>query len=540
VIFADSGSARALGLPTPILVRADPQMVYPGTPGWLDSNGRVAVYISGENLSPDDDLGHPAGPDGGYQHIFIRGVSPHGDRVSPWVPATAANGCQMYGGAARTMISLGVDPARYLSEPGSHLQVKLWVSLSATGAADPVGSGSMSSPWSAIKTIDVAPAGAVKPTAVPAPGAPPVISRIVPADFSIGNVSQDYRLRIYGTFGTGACKVIFNGDAVAPVPGEDAAVGYEMTPTWTSTGKDDVFHITIPPKYRRTSPGLLRIAVLDGAGRLTQEKAVTFSAMAIRATGRPNVALPAAVRTPAVTVPLAAVQGVPHAPGGVQAAPPSPSAPQALLQVKLTPLPKLSELPPDVAARGQRLVAHLPGPARPRYELARAEMLRSMRTPAADPRPLAQNAVRSLFSGASSTDIEALAAMVLMESSRSAEQDLRDALATMEQINQAKQAQRDQAQRLQEQERRLRAQMRQATPGVAVAPGLLRMTPRVPRAVTRTPVLNLELPRLAPDLIHPPTPRQDLTAAQIEAELARIKGNLDDLSELGDLLQLRL
>ncbi len=188
----------------------------------------------------------------------------------------------------------------------------------ATGAADPVGSGSMSSSWSAIKTIDV-----------------------------------------------------------APVPGEDAAVGYEMTPIWTSTGKDDVFHITIPPKYRRTSPGLLRIAVLDGAGRLTQEKAVTFSAMAIRATGRPSVALPTAVRTPAVTVPLAAVQGAPHAPGGVQAAPLSPSAPQALLQVKLTPLPKLSELPPDVAARGQRLVAHLPGLARPRYELARAEVLRS-------------------------------------------------------------------------------------------------------------------------------------------------------------------
>jgi hypothetical protein len=533
-VLAASSSARAQGLPMPILVRADPQMVYPGTPGWLDSNGRVAIAISGENLSPDDDLGHPAGPDGGYQHIFIRGVSPHGDRVSPWVPATAANGCQVYGGAARTVISLGVDPSRYLSEPGSHLQVKLWVSLSATEAADPVGSGSMSSPWSAIKTIDVAPAGAVKPVPVTSPSAPPAISRILPTDFTIGVPGQDYRLRIYCTFGTGACKVIFGGEAAAPVPGEDPAVGYEMTPAWTSTGKDNVFHITIPAKYRRTSPGQLRIAVLDSAGRATPEKAVTFSAMTVRDTGRPPItAIP--TQTPRTTaVPPAA------SPVAVQIAPPPPPGQPAVFQVKLTPPPRFTEIPSDVAARGQRLAARVQGAARPRYDQARGDVLRAMRTPTADVRSTAQNAVRGQFSGASSMDIEALVAVVLMECSRSAEQDLRDALATMDQINQAKQAQRDQAQRLQEQERRLRTQMRQATPGVAVAPGLLRVAPKVPRSVTRTPILNLELPRLAPDLIHPPAPRQDLTAAQIEAELARTKGNLDDLSELGDLMQTRL
>jgi len=531
VVLAAWAPARAQGLPMPLLVRAEPQMVYPGTPGWLDSNGRVAVYISGENLSPDEDLGHPAGPDGGYQHIFIRGVSPHGDRVSPWVPATAANGCQVYGGAARTVISLGVDPSRYLSEAGSHFQVKLWVSLSATGAADPVGSGSRSSPWSAIKTIDVAPAGAVKPSATPAAGAPPVISRILPADFSIGKPGQDYRLRIYGTFSTGACKVIFSGETGAPVPSEDPAVGYEMTPAWTSTGKDNVFHVTIPPKYRRTSPGQLRVAVLDSAGRVTQEKAVTFSAMAIQAAGRPSVALPpAAIRTPAATVP----------PVAVQAAPPPPPGPPAVFQVKLTAPPKLTEIPSDVAARGQRLAARIQGPARPRYDQARSDVLRAMRMPAVDVRGTAQSAVRSQFPGASPMDIEVLVAMVLMECSRSAEQDLRDALATMEQINQAKQAQRDQAQRLQEQERRLRTELRQTSPGVAVAPGLLRVAPKAPRSVMRTPVLNLELPRLAPDLIHPPAPRQDLTAAQTEAELARTKGNLDDLSEMGESMQLKL
>ncbi len=50
VIFAASGSARAQGLPTPILVRADPQMVYPGTPGWLAGfqRPRGCLHLRGE------------------------------------------------------------------------------------------------------------------------------------------------------------------------------------------------------------------------------------------------------------------------------------------------------------------------------------------------------------------------------------------------------------------------------------------------------------------------------------------------------------
>ena len=536
VSLAAGVPVQAQGLPTPILVRADPQMVYPGSPGWLDANGRVAITIYGENLAPNDGYGHPAGPDGGYQHIFIRGVSPHGDQATSWVPATAANGCQVYGSTSTSGLSLGIDPARYLSEPGSHLQVKLWVSLTATGAADPVGSGSRSSPWSAIKTIDVAPAGATKPAPVSAPSAPPVISRLVPMDFTLGVPGQDYRLRIYGTFATGACQVIFNGDAAAPVPGEDAAVGYEMTPNWTSTGSDKVFHVTIPAKYRRTTPGQLSIVVVDGAGRATQPKVVTFTAMTAHTTGRPAVGLPAAVRTLPPSAPPVAVQTAPRVPGGVPAAPPERSP---AIQVKLIPVPKLPEAAPDVVGRSQRLAARIPGPARPRYELVRTEVLRAMREPTVDLRAAAQAAVRGQFAGAAGADIETLVAMVLMEASRSAEQDLRVALAAMEQINQAKQAQRDQAQRLQEQERRLRTEVRKDY-GAAAAPALLKVAPKGPRPVVRTPVLNLELPRLAPDLVHPPQPRQDLTAAQIEAELARAKGNLDDLSELGDLLQLRL
>lgn len=526
VALAAGVPAQAQGLPTPILVRADPQMVYPGSPGWLDANGRVVITIYGENLAPNDGYSHPAGPDGGYQHIFIRGVSPHGDQATPWVPATAANGCQMYGGTSTSGLSLGIDPARYLSEPGSHLQVKLWVSLTATGAADPVGSGSMSSSWSAIKTIDVAPAGATKPAPASSPSAPSVISRLVPADFTLGVPGQDYRLRIYGTFASGACQVIFNGDAAAPVPGEDAAVGYEMTPNWTSTGSDNVFHVTIPAKYRRSAPGQLSIVVVDRAGRATQPKAVTFTAMTAHPAGRPAVGLPAAVRTPAPTVPS----------GAVQVAPPERSP---AIQVKLIPIPKLPEAPPDAAGRSQRLTTRIPGPVRPRYDLVRTEVLRAMRTPTADLRTVAQNAVRGQFAGAASPDIEALVAMVLMETSRSAEQDLRDALAAMEQINQAKQAQRDQAQQLQAQERRLRTDVRKEHAAVA-APALIKVAPKGPRPVVRTPVLNLELPRLAPDLVRPPQPRQDLTAAQLEAELARTKGHLDDLSELGDQLQMRL
>ncbi len=156
-------------IPQPVIRKAVPQMVYPNSPGWLDGFGRIIVYLQGENLAPDDDLGHPTGQEGGYQHIFVRGVSPKGDRTTPWMVANEANGARTLGACAKSLIQLGINPARFLSEPGSHLQVKLWVSRSVTEAEDPSTSTALASTWSPIFTVDVAPAGVQKPLPLPPP-----------------------------------------------------------------------------------------------------------------------------------------------------------------------------------------------------------------------------------------------------------------------------------------------------------------------------------------------------------------------------------
>lgn len=282
--------AQGTDLPTPIIFKADPQMVYPNSPGWLDSNGRIPIILSGDNLSPDADLGHPAGPDGGYQHIYIRGVSPHGDRATAWVPATADNGCQVYGGAAQTVIFLGIDPNHFLSEPGSHLQVKLWVAFTPTSASEPSGSGVLHSDWSAIKTIDVALAGVSKPVEAPPAKEIPTISRMSPSSFVVTDRSANYRIRIYGQHLCGDHNVvIFNGDVAGAVPAEDHCKGVDDDGTFLK-GSEAVFHVTIPEKYRLTKPGQLTVMVNNGEGNSTS-RPITFNALNIKPTGRPPIPL---------------------------------------------------------------------------------------------------------------------------------------------------------------------------------------------------------------------------------------------------------
>jgi hypothetical protein len=312
---------RAQDLPTPIFLRADPQMVYPNSPGWLDGNGRVVVYLQGENLSPDDDLGHPSGPDGGYQHLFIRGVSPHGDKATAWMPCTASNGCITYGGAARSVIILAADPSRFLSEPGSHLQVKLWVSLGADGADDPEHATNRHSGWSAIKTIDVAPAGATKP-APKVTSETPILTRVVPSNFTLMAPTPSYRLRIYGDnlCGTGN-TVVFNGDTAHPVPAEDGCTGRDDDGSFLPEGR--LFHVTLPERYRRTTPGQLTVAIVNPQGQ-SQTRVITFSAMTAKAAGFPGAQ---AVR--------GGVLATPRSLGAAVTGPQQASLPPAIL--RLTP-----------------------------------------------------------------------------------------------------------------------------------------------------------------------------------------------------------
>lgn len=315
--------AQAPGLP--IIARADPQMVYPGTPGWLDEYGRVVIVLAGANLAPPDgDLGHPAGPEGGYQHIFVRGVSSR-NVATPWVPATWDNGARVLGACASTVITLAVDPSRFLSEPGSHLQVKLWVSGGADAADDPSRATTMASPWSAIKTIDVAPAGAVKP--VPPPSAPPALTRLVPNDIQLLGGRPSYRLKLYGTHlnpDAGSLKVVFNGDRAGAVPAEDRVHYYDDDGSFTKNG-EGLIHVTIPERFRLSGPGQLRVAVMDVNGVITQEKVLTFSAPVVKAA--PRAIPPVAPVSNAMAAPPVAAMGPAAAPGTVA---PGVAGPQIL------------------------------------------------------------------------------------------------------------------------------------------------------------------------------------------------------------------
>jgi hypothetical protein len=305
--------AQSPGLP--IIAKADPQMVYPGSPGWLDEYGRVVITLTGANLGPPDgDMGHPAGPEGGYQHLYVRSVSA-GNVATPWVPAVWDNGARVLGACTSSVILLAVDPSRFLGTPGSHLQVKLWVSAGADAATDPSGATQMASPWSAIKTIDAAPAGAVKPVPPPPPpSAPPALTRLVPNDIQLLGAQTSYRLRIYGTHlnpDAGSLKVVFNGDRAGAVPAEDRVHYYDDDGSFTQGG-EGLIHVTIPERLRRSGPGQLRIAVMDVNGVITQEKVLTFSAPAVHATGRPAIpgVSPAGVRTPQANPAGAVIPGI--------------------------------------------------------------------------------------------------------------------------------------------------------------------------------------------------------------------------------------
>ena len=162
--LACAASALAGDLPTPGIQRADPQMIYPGQMP-LDSNGLIVVNFSGHDLGPaDNDNGHPAGWRGGYQHIFIRGVSA-ANVAGAWVECRDWS-CNPRGvtGIEHNSLSLGLSP-KILSQPGGHLQVKVWVSAGANVTNDPAKASGPHSDWSPIYTIDIAPAGAVRPVA---------------------------------------------------------------------------------------------------------------------------------------------------------------------------------------------------------------------------------------------------------------------------------------------------------------------------------------------------------------------------------------
>ncbi len=160
--------AQAHGeLPLPVIDSSTPAKIFPGQMT-LDVNGQIEVTFHGSNLGPNDgDNGHPAGWEGGYQHIEIRGVSASGV-LGAWVDCHS-NDCLPRGvtGIYGDALYLGLAP-RILSEPGSHLQVRVWVSVSPIETMDPEASTVPSSEWSQPYTLDIASPGDTPPVTVTA------------------------------------------------------------------------------------------------------------------------------------------------------------------------------------------------------------------------------------------------------------------------------------------------------------------------------------------------------------------------------------
>jgi len=292
-LFSVCAAWASGSLGTPILLRANPQMVYPNTPENIDALGRIVIDIGGANLGPPDG-DHPAQMEAGYLHVFVRGLSPSMDRATPWTPATSDNGVTLLGGTSLSVMALAVDPARFLSEPGSHLQVKMWVSLGPSAALEPSQAQTQCSEWSAIKTIDVAPAGATKPVPPATPNPPVVITRIVPGDVILPAPPGGLRLKVYGqNMKSNQLSVILNGDEANAILSEDAAHYYEDDNTPIPGGLA-MFHVTLPEKVVRTTPGSLRITVKNAySTAVSREKVLTFSYPARLPAGGPHPAAPA-------------------------------------------------------------------------------------------------------------------------------------------------------------------------------------------------------------------------------------------------------
>ena len=276
VAFVLATPARA-DLPLPGITRADPNPVYPGVTR-TDSNGRVEIVFYGHDLGPDDgDNGHPAGWRGGYQHIFIRTVSAD-NRAGNWAECQG-DLCMPYGstGVGRDRLDLGLAPA-LLSQPGSHLQIKLWVSLGADGASNPEQATNQASGWSPIYTVDVAGSGQAE--------AAPVVLKMSPSEIGIDGASSNWYIRLIGT---GLCKgtsqIVFNGDmasALSVYPDRCGTVGPDY-PHGTQ-----LYDVELPEALRK--PGVVTVMV-HGEGGDSAINSVTIKQIMHRLNG-PNVRMP--------------------------------------------------------------------------------------------------------------------------------------------------------------------------------------------------------------------------------------------------------
>lgn len=287
-----SVSQAGISLPTPVIKNAQPQMIYSGSPGWLDQNGRIAIGFSGDYLGPDGGS-HPA--DGGYLHVYVKAVS--ATASSQWMPCNGGS-CILYGNEVPSGFQMGLDPKVFL-QPGNHLQIKLWVSQNADQASDPTKSLTASSDWSAIYTIDSAPPGVKPPVAPPEV---PTLSKVAPVSIQVGpGTTPNWTIRLYGEhLCGGGYQAIFDGDTANPVTITEHCVGYDDDKSFLP-GDLSLFHVTVPEKYRQ--PHVLTVVVKDSEG-ISNPVRVVIS----------QIQLTKAIAVPAVNVPKPQVPTIPKKP----------------------------------------------------------------------------------------------------------------------------------------------------------------------------------------------------------------------------------
>jgi hypothetical protein len=256
--YSQRGGFGGVAHPQPKAVISDDQVKT------LDSTGRVAMDLNGENLAPDGE-GHPRGFVGGYVHIYIRGVNAH-NQAGPWKRCNDDD-CTTYGGTDLRTIHIGLNPNYYLNEVGAHLQFRTWISWTPDEGDDPNTSRIRHSPWSNIFTVDRfhSSTGLVRVAAPSADADAPTIDKVSPnpIEFGPGHPS-DWDVAVTGTsLCSPRLKIILNDDAAHPVAPLGACVAAQV-PGRHSAEPQQMVRFSLPPALRKA--GAIRLILRNSAG----------------------------------------------------------------------------------------------------------------------------------------------------------------------------------------------------------------------------------------------------------------------------------
>ena len=198
-------------------------------------------------------------------------------------------------------------------------------------------------------------------------------------------------------------------------------------------------------------------------------------------------------------------------------------------------------IPEGIQVRHSRMSAKLVPSAQDKIHLAAMKYLQQgvMVNSKASPFDLSSGLAKGAFPGvlgsASSSDIEAIAFLVMMEAAKSSQDDLSDVMASVKAINNQKQALR----KILDTVNKLEGSAK-ATDASDPRLQHLNVTPKKPKLkTTATKVLKLPISVLGPDP-KLPSNAKTMTKAQLTNLSESTKSDLDTLTEMGEAESLRL